>query len=147
MMLLLALLYFAATATAQNNLSPSTQINPDTVSKTKPNGIIFNPNILMNINILPPNTVNSDLVSPAVNSTPADANLSIQVQEKIIEDKKLAGSGILVTAQQGIITLTGTVDQLAKIDEAIKVAKSVPGVKEVRTKIQVRINRIYYNSQ
>jgi len=73
------------------------------------------------------------------NNTCMKKNEKLQrcVQEAINNEPLLSISEIGVTARNGIITLTGTVDSLAKKWEAERATKNVNGVKAVVEKIEI----------
>lgn len=66
--------------------------------------------------------------------------LQKDVQEAIRWEPLLNAAEIGVTARNGVVTLTGTVDSYAKKWEAEIAAKSVPGVRVVIEKIDVKLN-------
>jgi osmotically-inducible protein OsmY len=66
--------------------------------------------------------------------------LQKDVQDAIKWEPLLNAAEIGVTAKDGIITLTGTVDSFAKKSEAEDAAKKVRGVKAVVEKIEIRYN-------
>jgi hypothetical protein len=70
-------------------------------------------------------------------SKPDDAKVSSNIQSKFSQDSGLASKQLTVQASNGVITLSGTVDNEAQRDAASKQAASVPGVKQVINNIQV----------
>jgi len=67
-----------------------------------------------------------------------NVDLQRDVQEAIKWEPLLSAAEIGVTAKEGIITLTGTVDSYWKKTEAEEAAKNVAGVKAVVQKIEIR---------
>ena len=67
-----------------------------------------------------------------------NADLQKDVQEAIRWEPLLSAAEIGVTAKEGIITLTGTVDSYWKKTEAEEAAKNVAGVKAVVEKIEIK---------
>ena len=65
-------------------------------------------------------------------------DLQTDVQDAINWEPLLKAAEIRVTAKDGVITLTGIVDSLAKKSEAEDAAKNVNGVKEVVDEIEIR---------
>ncbi len=63
--------------------------------------------------------------------------LQKDVQDAIKWEPLLSAAEIGVTAKDGVVTLTGTVDSYAKKTEAEEAAKSVGGVKAVVEKIEI----------
>lgn len=81
-------------------------------------------------------------LSYAVKRSMSDAAITekvkdIYVQKKIFDDERLAVIGIGVKTIDGIVYLTGTVENKTEINTAIKYAKSVYGVKKVESKLRV----------
>ena len=69
-----------------------------------------------------------------------DEILQKDVQEAIKWEPQLHTTEIEVIAKNGIVTLTGTVDNYYKKNEAEKAAKKVNGVKAIVEKIEVKQN-------
>jgi osmotically-inducible protein OsmY len=67
-----------------------------------------------------------------------NAELQRDVQEAIKWEPLLSAGEIGVTAKEGIVTLTGTVDSYWKKSEAEVAAKNVAGVKAVVEKIEIK---------
>jgi hypothetical protein len=70
-------------------------------------------------------------------SKPDDAKVSSDIQSKFSQDSGLASKQLTVQASNGVVTLSGTVDNDAQRDAASKQAASVPGVKQVINNLQV----------
>jgi hypothetical protein len=68
---------------------------------------------------------------------PDDAKISSDIQSKFSQDSGLSGKQLTVQANNGIVTLGGTVDNDAQRDAASRQAASVAGVKEVVNNLQV----------
>ena len=79
-----------------------------------------------------------------INTTSAhndnDDKIVSAIYTKYAKDPALTGTQITVTSQNGIVTLNGTVTGQAQADEAVIAAKSVNGVKDVRSAILVTTN-------
>lgn len=60
------------------------------------------------------------------------------VKEKLFGDKEMSVTGVNVETVNGVVTLTGTVDTQAQADNAVKIAKTVDGVKQVNSKLEVK---------
>ncbi len=71
-------------------------------------------------------------------ATPEDANITVLIKEKLFTDKDIAAMTIKVETNNGIVSLSGVADNQAQADNAIKIAKTINGVKEVRSTIQLR---------
>jgi osmotically-inducible protein OsmY len=67
-----------------------------------------------------------------------NSDLQKDVQEAIKWEPLLSAAEIGVTAKEGVITLTGTVDSYWKKTEAEEAAKNVAGVKAVVEKIEIK---------
>jgi osmotically-inducible protein OsmY len=73
-------------------------------------------------------------------SMKTNADLQKDVQDAIKWEPLLSAAEIGVTAKDGIITLTGTVDSYRKKMEAEEAAKNVGGVKAVVEKIEIKFH-------
>ena len=73
----------------------------------------------------------------AQKSTPADGAIRDQVMIKLAGDQEVKGTGINVEVQDGVATLTGTVESDKIRSKAEKLAKKVKGVKSVTNKLAV----------
>lgn len=69
----------------------------------------------------------------------SNQELQTDVQKAITWEPLLNAAQIGVTAEDGIVTLTGTVDSYAKKLEAEDAAKNVAGVKAVVEKIEIKL--------
>jgi len=69
-----------------------------------------------------------------------NADLQKDVQDAIKWEPLLNAAEIGVTVKDGVVTLTGTVDNYSKKTEAENAAKSVAGVKAVVEEIEVKYN-------
>lgn len=67
-----------------------------------------------------------------------DANIANKVKSNIAANGTLTSSNIVVDVQDGIVFLSGRVDNSDKVQTAIIDAQSVPGVKRVDSKIVVQ---------
>jgi hyperosmotically inducible protein len=67
----------------------------------------------------------------------ADQALATAVKTALEADKSIDAQGIDVTAKGGVVTLWGTVAQAGRRTRAVKIARSVPGVKSVQNNLQV----------
>lgn len=68
---------------------------------------------------------------------PDDAKISSDVQGKFSQDSGLSSKQLTVQANNGVVTLAGTVDNEAQREAASLQAASVPGVKTVVNNLQV----------
>src|ERR1700676_4602451 len=68
---------------------------------------------------------------------PNDATISSAIQVKFSQDSGLSNKQLTVQANNGVVTLGGTVDDEAQREAASRQASSVAGVKEVVNNLQV----------
>ena len=73
----------------------------------------------------------------ACSKAPSDSQISTQLQDKMSLDSGLAGKQIGVQSSNGVVTLSGNVDNDAQRDAAARYASGLPGVKEVVNNLQV----------
>ena len=66
-----------------------------------------------------------------------DAKMSSEIQSKFSQDSGLAAKQLTVQANNGVVTLSGTVDNTAQRDAAGQQAASIPGVKTVINNLQI----------
>ena len=88
--------------------------------------------------------VNANLVKvqPAGNQVVEDAIITAKVKgafvrEKLFGEQAVALTSVHVETKEGVVTLTGSVDNAAKADTAIQLTKAVLGVKDVVSAITV----------
>jgi hypothetical protein len=68
---------------------------------------------------------------------PNDAQLTSNIENRLVADSGLAGKQLGVKAEDGTVTLTGTVDNDAQREAAARYAAAEPGVKQVINNLQV----------
>lgn len=61
-----------------------------------------------------------------------DSFTAIQLKSKFIRDDSIPAKNISIKVQQGVVTLTGELDNETAINRAIEVAEMQKGVKEVK---------------
>jgi len=59
------------------------------------------------------------------------------IQQKLFGDKDVAAISIIVETNDGVVSLSGTADNQHQINNAIKIAKSIKGVKEVKSIVKI----------
>jgi osmotically-inducible protein OsmY len=69
-----------------------------------------------------------------------DDDIVSAVYAKYVKDPALIGTALTVSSQNGIVTIDGTVTAQSQADEASIAAKSIAGVKDVRSSISVTTN-------
>ncbi len=67
----------------------------------------------------------------------ADSALAARVKEALLAEKGLNAHGIDVGARDGVVTLFGTVESKARLQQAAKVAAGVDGARSVENKLVV----------
>lgn len=73
-----------------------------------------------------------------VNQAATDASITAAVKMKMADDPMVSASEINVDTSDGKVTLNGTVQNSAEADKAVALAKSVDGVKSVKSNLVVR---------
>jgi|GEM_PF-5960260 len=68
----------------------------------------------------------------------SDTAITARVKAALLRDSKVKGTDISVETRQGEVILSGFVDQSTQVDEAMKVARGVDGVKTVTNKMKSR---------
>jgi hyperosmotically inducible protein len=76
------------------------------------------------------------LSTPRVTPATDDQSLATRVRTALLNDRVVHGTEITVTAQGGVIVLTGQVHGTQESDAAIAIARRVEGVKDVRSELQ-----------
>jgi BON domain len=76
-------------------------------------------------------------LSVACARKPDDAKISSEVQSKFSQDSGLGAKHLTVDSTNGVVTLSGTVDNAAQREAASRQAAAVAGVKEVVNNLQV----------
>ena len=59
------------------------------------------------------------------------------VRRRLASDQIVKGGGLKVDVQQGVVTLSGTVEQEKQKERATKLTKKVPGVKSVNNELRI----------
>ncbi|RZJ34589.1 MAG: BON domain-containing protein [Flavobacterium sp.] len=75
-----------------------------------------------------------------------DILLQANVQEALNFEPSLTPAQIGVTVNDGVVTLTGEVDQFSKKTQAEKIVRRIKGVRAVVEKIQVELNKSDFKS-
>jgi hypothetical protein len=76
-------------------------------------------------------------VTVGCNKAPNDAQITSDIQNKLSTDSGLQGKQLAVQAENGTVTLSGTVDDDSQRQAAARYAASAPGVKQVINNLQV----------
>jgi len=68
---------------------------------------------------------------------PKDVDMEINVRDTLSQTAALRNQDIQVRVKDGTVTLTGEASSAAKIDQAVKAAKALPGVRSVVSHLQI----------
>jgi osmotically-inducible protein OsmY len=67
-----------------------------------------------------------------------DDTITDQVMIKLASDQLVKGGGLKVEVKQGVVTLSGAVEQDKQKERAEKVARKVKGVKQVVNNLEIK---------
>jgi len=67
-----------------------------------------------------------------------DDEVTKTVRDRLATDERLKGASIRVRADNGMVTLMGTVRSVQAKDRAFELARKVPGVRAVRNELQLK---------
>ncbi len=73
-----------------------------------------------------------------IGDTMEDATITTRVKTALLNDPDVLATRIDVNTSAGIVTLSGEVRSKAEADRAVEIARSVGGVKDVKTNLKVR---------
>ncbi|MBZ5725803.1 MAG: BON domain-containing protein [Acidobacteriia bacterium] len=68
----------------------------------------------------------------------SDDYITDMVRIKLASDQVVKGGGLKVEVKDGVVTLSGVVDQSNQKDKAAKIARKVKGVKQVINNIEIK---------
>jgi BON domain-containing protein len=77
------------------------------------------------------------LAGVACTKAPDDKQLTGQIQTRLNEDSGLQGKPITVQTSDGVVTLSGTVDNETQRTAAARYASAIPGIKQVVNNLEV----------
>lgn len=69
--------------------------------------------------------------------TPNDAQVTEQIHSKLNQDSGLQGKSINIATSNGVVTLSGTVDNDRQREAAARYAAAIPGIREVVNNLQI----------
>ncbi len=72
----------------------------------------------------------------AIGETLNDATITTRVKTALLNDPDVGVLRIDVDTQMGVVTLSGTVPSPAQVDRAVQIAKTVEGVKDVKSALK-----------
>ncbi|QDQ25827.1 BON domain-containing protein [Chitinimonas arctica] len=67
-----------------------------------------------------------------------DTAITAKVKAALMADKQVSALDVKVKTEQGVVTLTGTVDKAEANDRAQQLAAAVSGVKSVNSQLQLK---------
>jgi hyperosmotically inducible protein len=73
----------------------------------------------------------------SVGETIDDATITAQVKTKLLNDPDVGGLRIDVDTTKGVVTLSGVVKSKSEESKAVTLARSVDGVRDVKSTLQV----------
>jgi hyperosmotically inducible protein len=74
----------------------------------------------------------------SVGETIDDATITTRVKTALLNDAQVGGTRIDVDTTLGVVTMSGVVRSRSEEQRAIQLARGVPGVKDVRSTLQVQ---------
>lgn len=80
------------------------------------------------------------ITSTTIIKTSTDENIVSAIYDQYAKHSALIGTSLTVSSENGIVTISGTVTAQSQADAAITEAKSIKGVKAVRSNIKVITN-------
>ncbi len=76
-----------------------------------------------------------------VSAVMADAAITAAIKAKLVKDPNLSALRIAVNTTDGVVTLSGSVDSVEEIQQALKLALETDGVREAISTLQVRAGK------
>lgn len=136
--LFLSFLFAATPTVAQTSTSSSSS---STVTNTTDN--TSGNEINNNANSTAKTTVTNSTTTTTVDN--GDARIVDMIYKKYAKDSVMNGTTLTVTCKNGVVNISGNVTATSQAEEAISVAKSIEGVKEVSSSINVVTNQTRTN--
>jgi osmotically-inducible protein OsmY len=90
---------------------------------------------------VPPTAAPSDqgaASGSSVGTAVEDSVITTKVKAALLADPEVKGTDINVETQQGVVQLSGAVDNKAQASKAVSLAKNVDGVKSVNNQLNVK---------
>lgn len=90
---------------------------------------------------VPPTAAPSDQSAASgssVGTAVDDSVITTKVKAALLADSEVKGTDINVETQQGVVQLSGVVDNKAQASKAVSLAKNVDGVKSVNNQLNVK---------
>jgi osmotically-inducible protein OsmY len=96
--------------------------------------------VLSAVNYADTTITNVNVITNPPKSTARDDDIVSAIYTKYAKNAALIGTSLTVGSQNGIVTISGNVTAQSQADAAIQDAKSIAGVKDVRSTINVTTN-------
>jgi hyperosmotically inducible protein len=74
----------------------------------------------------------------AASAPNGDSDITKVVKEKLKSDENISARDIDVKTENGVVTLSGEVETQADLDQAVQIARSVPEVRNVHSRVRVK---------
>ncbi len=74
----------------------------------------------------------------SVGETIDDATITTRVKTALLNDPNVNATRIDVSTALGVVTLSGIVRSQAEADRAVAIARKIPGVKDVKSTLQIQ---------
>ncbi|WP_158213285.1 BON domain-containing protein [Pigmentiphaga sp. NML080357] len=68
----------------------------------------------------------------------SDAMITTKVKAALLKEQATQSLSIKVTTVNGVVQLAGTADDEAQIDSAVRVARGIDGVQDVKNNVQLK---------
>lgn len=91
----------------------------------------------LSLALLTPVALTTTACGKTVGETIDDATVTTRVKTSLLNDADVAGLKIDVDTFKGVVTLSGAVKSRAEADKAVAIARRTPGVKSVKSTLQV----------
>lgn len=106
------------------------------------NAYAQNTNTTVIINKTPTNNSITQSVTTTTTSKTSkiDDDIVSAIYSKYAKESALIGTSLIVSSKDGIVTISGTVTAQSQADQAVIAAKTINGVKDVRSNINVTTN-------
>lgn len=121
----------ADSSTSSSTNSSSTETNTSNKSPGEPAN--------SNANSTTKTTVTNSTTTTTVND--GDATIVGMIYKKYAKDSALDGTSLTVTCTNGVVAISGNVTMSSQAEEAVIDAKSIMGVKEVKSSINITTNQ------
>jgi len=95
--------------------------------------------VVDNLSVKQTNVASAEAPAGSVGQTVDDATITAKVKAKLLADPLVGGLKIDVDTSGGVVTLSGdNMKSQAEIDQAIRLAKEVDGVRDVKSNLTTR---------